>query len=93
MHYGDVNQIVGPARDGVLHVFRAARLAGARRIVMTSSFAAIGYGQEITSFDAAPGELRLYGPGRLFLGLGKADLGGVVRPSRLFTAGIAGSRN
>ena len=54
---------------------------------------AIGYGQEITSFDAAPGELRLYGPGRLFLGLGKADLGGVVRPSRLFTAGIAGSRN
>ncbi len=47
MHYGDVNQIVGPARDGVLHVFRAARLAGARRIVMTSSFAAIGYSPKL----------------------------------------------
>jgi tRNA pseudouridine55 synthase len=54
---------------------------------------AIGFGQEITSFDASPGELRLYGPGGQFLGLGKADLGGVVRPSRLFVAGIAGSRN
>jgi len=54
---------------------------------------AIGYGQEITSFDASPGEIRLYGPGGLFLGLGKAGPRGVVRPSRLFTAGIAGSRN
>jgi tRNA pseudouridine55 synthase len=54
---------------------------------------AIGFGQEITSSDATPGELRLYGPGRLFLGLGKAGAGGVVRPARLFTAGIVGSRN
>jgi nucleoside-diphosphate-sugar epimerase len=47
MHYGDVDQIVGPARDGVLHVFHAARRAGARRIVMTSSFAAIGYSPKL----------------------------------------------
>jgi nucleoside-diphosphate-sugar epimerase len=47
MHYGDVDQIVGPARDGVLNVFHAARRAGARRIVMTSSFAAIGYSPKL----------------------------------------------
>lgn len=54
---------------------------------------AIGYGQEISSLDVAPGELRLYGPGGLFLGLGKADPRGIVRPERLFTVGIAGTRN
>jgi nucleoside-diphosphate-sugar epimerase len=44
MHYGgDPEQIVRPARDGALRVLRAARDAGARRVVMTSSFAAIGY--------------------------------------------------
>jgi nucleoside-diphosphate-sugar epimerase len=44
MHYGvDPEQIVAPARDGALRVLRAAREAGARRVVMTSSFAAIGY--------------------------------------------------
>ncbi len=33
-----------PAREGTLRVLRAARRAGVRRVVLTSSFAAIGYG-------------------------------------------------
>lgn len=38
------DDLIIPARDGALRVLRAARDAGARRVVMTSSFAAIGYG-------------------------------------------------
>lgn len=34
-----------PARDGALRVLRAARDAGVKRVVLSSSFAAIGYGQ------------------------------------------------
>jgi dihydroflavonol-4-reductase len=37
------DEVVIPARDGALRVLRAARDAGIRRVVMTSSFAAIGY--------------------------------------------------
>jgi nucleoside-diphosphate-sugar epimerase len=37
------DEVVIPARDGALRVLRAARDAGARRVVLTSSFAAIGY--------------------------------------------------
>ena len=33
-----------PAREGTLRVLRAARDAGVRRVVVTSSFAAVGYG-------------------------------------------------
>jgi nucleoside-diphosphate-sugar epimerase len=33
-----------PARDGTLRVLRAAHNAGVKRVVLTSSFAAIGYG-------------------------------------------------
>jgi len=33
-----------PARDGTLRVLRAARDAGVKRVVLTSSFTAIGYG-------------------------------------------------
>lgn len=40
----DDAELVGPARDGTLRVLRAARDAGVRRVVVTSSFAAIGYG-------------------------------------------------
>jgi dihydroflavonol-4-reductase len=40
----DENEIIGPARAGTLRVLKAARQAGARRVVLTSSFAAIGYG-------------------------------------------------
>lgn len=40
------NELVVPARDGALRVLRAARNAGVRRVVLTSSFAAIGYGRK-----------------------------------------------
>ncbi|GHF89514.1 dihydroflavonol-4-reductase [Amycolatopsis bartoniae] len=40
----DENDLIVPARDGTLRVLRAARDAGVRRVVLTSSFAAIGYG-------------------------------------------------
>lgn len=39
------DDLIVPARDGALRVLRAARDAGVRRVVLTSSFAAIGYGQ------------------------------------------------
>jgi nucleoside-diphosphate-sugar epimerase len=38
------DELVVPAREGALRVLRAARDAGTKRVVMTSSFAAIGYG-------------------------------------------------
>ena len=38
--------LISAARDGSLRVLRAARDAGVRRVVMTSSFAAVGYGHE-----------------------------------------------
>lgn len=38
------DDLIVPARDGTLRVLAAARAAGVRRVVMTSSFAAIGYG-------------------------------------------------
>src|SRR5277367_5098327 len=40
----DENELIGPARNGALCVLRAARDAGVQRVVLTSSFAAIGYG-------------------------------------------------
>ncbi|HTV15895.1 MAG TPA: aldehyde reductase [Acidobacteriaceae bacterium] len=40
----DENELIVPAREGTLRVLRAARDAGVRRVVLTSSFAAIGYG-------------------------------------------------
>ncbi|HEU4625822.1 MAG TPA: aldehyde reductase [Steroidobacteraceae bacterium] len=48
------DDLVIPARDGTLRVLRAARDAGVRRVVVTSSFAAIGYGhraQRTAPFD------------------------------------------
>ncbi|HEX4311459.1 MAG TPA: aldehyde reductase [Acidobacteriaceae bacterium] len=42
----DENELIGPARDGTIRVLRAARDAGVKRVVLTSSFAAIGYGQK-----------------------------------------------
>jgi len=38
------DDLIVPAREGTLRVLRAARDAGVKRVVMTSSFAAIGYG-------------------------------------------------
>lgn len=45
--------LIVPAREGTLRVLRAARDGGVRRVVMTSSFAAVGYGHPPakTSFD------------------------------------------
>jgi len=47
------DELIVPAREGTLRVLRAARDAGVKRVVMTSSFAAIGYGHEqrTTPFD------------------------------------------
>jgi nucleoside-diphosphate-sugar epimerase len=51
----DPNELIVPAREGAVRVLRAARDAGARRVVLTSSFVAIGYtpkpGAEFTEDD------------------------------------------
>jgi nucleoside-diphosphate-sugar epimerase len=49
----DENELIVPAREGALRVLRAARDAGVKRVVLTSSFAAIGYGhaQQTAPFD------------------------------------------
>ena len=39
----DPDELIVPARQGTLRVLKAARDAGARRVVLTSSFAAVGY--------------------------------------------------
>jgi len=38
------DELIVPARDGALRVLRASSEAGVKRVVMTSSFAAVGYG-------------------------------------------------
>jgi nucleoside-diphosphate-sugar epimerase len=45
--------LIVPAREGALRVLRASRDAGVKRVVLTSSFAAIGYGHGVraTPFD------------------------------------------
>jgi nucleoside-diphosphate-sugar epimerase len=47
------DELIIPAREGALRVLRASREAGVKRVVLTSSFAAIGYGQapRNTPFD------------------------------------------
>ena len=51
----DPDELVVPAREGTVRVLRAARDVGARRVVLTSSFAAVGYwpkpGAEFTEAD------------------------------------------
>jgi nucleoside-diphosphate-sugar epimerase len=49
------DELIVPARDGALRVLRASRDGGVKRVVLTSSFAAIGYGHEPreTPFDEA----------------------------------------
>jgi nucleoside-diphosphate-sugar epimerase len=42
------DELIIPAREGALRVLRAAREAGVKRVVLTSSFAAIGYGHPPT---------------------------------------------
>lgn len=47
------DELIVPARDGALRVLRAARDGGVKRVVLTSSFAAIGYGhpEQRAAFD------------------------------------------
>jgi nucleoside-diphosphate-sugar epimerase len=49
------DELIVPAREGALRVMRAARDARVKRVVLTSSFAAIGYGhkQQSAPFDEA----------------------------------------
>lgn len=42
----DESELIRPAVDGTLRVLTAARDAGVARVVLTSSFAAVGYGTE-----------------------------------------------
>ena len=51
----DENELIVPAREGALRVLRAARDAGVKRVVLTSSFAAVGYGhpEQTKPFDEA----------------------------------------
>jgi nucleoside-diphosphate-sugar epimerase len=39
----DPDELIVPAREGTVRVLKAARDAGARKVVLTSSFAAVGY--------------------------------------------------
>jgi len=41
----NADELIRPAREGALRVLRAARDAGVKRVVLTSSFAAVGYGK------------------------------------------------
>jgi dihydroflavonol-4-reductase len=41
----DANELIVPARDGALRALRAAKAAGVKRFVMTSSVAAVSYGR------------------------------------------------
>lgn len=43
----DPDDLVVPAREGTLRVLAAARTGGVRRVVLTSSFATIGYGRSV----------------------------------------------
>ena len=62
------DELIVPAREGALRVLRAARDAGVKRVVLTSSFAAIGYGQEQqdtpfneTNWSGLNGDVSAYG--------------------------------
>jgi dihydroflavonol-4-reductase len=43
----DPDEVIVPAREGTVRVLKAARDAGARRVVLTSSFAAVGYSPKV----------------------------------------------
>ena len=44
VHPKDEMELIRPARDGALRVLKAAKAAGVKRVVLTSSMAAIAYG-------------------------------------------------
>ncbi len=60
----NADDLIIPARDGALRVLRAARDSAVKRVVLTSSFAAIGYGHppQTTPFDESSWT-NLNGPG------------------------------
>lgn len=43
----DENELIIPARDGALRVLKASRDAGVKRVILTSSFAAVGYSNDV----------------------------------------------
>ena len=45
---GDENELIVPAREGSLRLLKIAEQERVRRVVLTSSFAAVGYGHEKT---------------------------------------------
>lgn len=45
----DEDEVIKPAVDGTLRVLKAAKNTGVKRVVLTSSFAAVGYGQKPTA--------------------------------------------
>ena len=52
----DADELIRPAREGTLRVLRAAKAAGVRRVVVTSSVAAVGYGHAASRYriDSPP---------------------------------------
>lgn len=46
----DENELIIPARDGALRVLKASKEADVKRVVLTSSFAAVGYGIAPTGY-------------------------------------------
>jgi nucleoside-diphosphate-sugar epimerase len=46
----DENELIIPARDGALRVLKASRDAGVKRVVLTSSFAAVGYSNDVKEY-------------------------------------------
>ena len=59
----DPDELIRPARDGALRVLRASRDAGVRRVVLTSSFAAVGYGHKDDRLRDETQWTDLHGPG------------------------------
>lgn len=53
VHPKDEMELIRPARDGALRVLKAAKAAGVKRVVMTSSMAAIAYGHGDKRADVA----------------------------------------
>src|SRR5205085_1385565 len=86
------DELIVPAREGAIRVLRAARDAGVKRVVMTSSFAAIGYGHkpqekpftEIDWTDVDGGDVLPYAKGERLLAVASGfravrDIGGVLK--------------
>jgi nucleoside-diphosphate-sugar epimerase len=59
----DDDELVRPAREGTVRVLEAAREAGVKRVVLTSSFAAIGYGHREDRIRDESEWTELDGPG------------------------------